>query len=147
MPGPTGPGTCPLVSALGTDVTKAQGALTLRRVRRIVEEVVAVRRGAGDANLHHIDGLAIFGSEDVDDLPDGLHPNGDGYFHSYCDCYIHSHCYRYSHPNRHCYCYIHSDSYSDLPMLARVGTAVAVNPDFRLRRHARRAGWRVEGWS
>ena len=60
-------------------MTKAQGALTLRRVRRIVEEVVAVRRDAGDANLHHLDGLAIFGPDDVDDLPDGLHPNGDGY--------------------------------------------------------------------
>ena len=79
MAGPTGPGTGPLVSALGTEVTKAQGALTLRRVRRIVEEVVAVRRGAGDANLHHLDGLAIFGPDDVDDLPDGLHPNGAGY--------------------------------------------------------------------
>jgi HAD superfamily hydrolase (TIGR01490 family) len=40
----------------------------------------------------------------------------------------------------------YSDSYNDLPMLERVGTAVAVNPDARLHRHARRAGWRVENW-
>ncbi len=40
----------------------------------------------------------------------------------------------------------YSDSYNDLPMLQRVGTAVAVNPDARLLRHARRAGWRVETW-
>ena len=41
----------------------------------------------------------------------------------------------------------YSDSYNDLPMLRRVGTAVAVNPDARLLRHARRHGWRVERWS
>lgn len=40
----------------------------------------------------------------------------------------------------------YSDSYNDLPMLERVGTAVAVNPDVRLWRHARRRGWRVEQW-
>lgn len=40
----------------------------------------------------------------------------------------------------------YSDSYTDLPMLQRVGTAVAVNPDARLRRHATRAGWRIENW-
>ena len=40
----------------------------------------------------------------------------------------------------------YSDSFNDMPMLSRVGRAVAVNPDARLRRHARRAGWRVEIW-
>ncbi|MBA3463406.1 MAG: HAD family hydrolase [Deltaproteobacteria bacterium] len=43
--------------------------------------------------------------------------------------------------------YFYSDSYNDLPMLQRVGTAIAVNPDTRLRRHARRRGWAVEQWS
>lgn len=41
----------------------------------------------------------------------------------------------------------YSDSYNDLPMLERVGTAIAVNPDARLRRHARKRGWRVEHWA
>jgi HAD superfamily hydrolase (TIGR01490 family) len=41
----------------------------------------------------------------------------------------------------------YSDSYTDLPLLRRVGSAVAVNPDARLRRHAARAGWRVERWA
>lgn len=41
----------------------------------------------------------------------------------------------------------YSDSYNDLPMLERVGTAVAVNPDGRLRRHARRKGWRIDQWT
>lgn len=43
--------------------------------------------------------------------------------------------------------FFYSDSYNDLPMLSRVGVAIAVNPDARLRRHARRTGWRVEQWS
>lgn len=41
----------------------------------------------------------------------------------------------------------YSDSYNDLPMLQRVGTAIAVNPDTRLRRHAQRSGWAVQHWS
>lgn len=42
--------------------------------------------------------------------------------------------------------YFYSDSYNDLPMLSRVGTAIAVNPDTRLLRHARRSGWAVQQW-
>jgi phosphoserine phosphatase len=40
----------------------------------------------------------------------------------------------------------YSDSYNDLPMLERVGRPVAVNPDARLRRHARRHGWPIQQW-
>ena len=43
--------------------------------------------------------------------------------------------------------WFYSDSYNDLPMLQRVGRAVAVNPDQRLRRHARRHGWKIEQWA
>ena len=42
--------------------------------------------------------------------------------------------------------YFYSDSYNDLPMLSRVGTAIAVNPDTRLLRHARKRGWAVQQW-
>ncbi len=42
--------------------------------------------------------------------------------------------------------YFYSDSYTDLPMLARVGTARVVAPDPRLRREARRRGWEVLDW-
>jgi len=41
----------------------------------------------------------------------------------------------------------YSDSYNDLPMLERVGTAVAVNPDVRLFREARRRAWRFDQWA
>jgi HAD superfamily hydrolase (TIGR01490 family) len=40
----------------------------------------------------------------------------------------------------------YSDSYNDLPLLERVGRAVAVNPDARLRRHALRRGWPIQQW-
>jgi HAD superfamily hydrolase (TIGR01490 family) len=43
--------------------------------------------------------------------------------------------------------WFYSDSYNDLPMLTRVGRAVAVNPDARLARHARRAGWPIQRWA
>ena len=42
--------------------------------------------------------------------------------------------------------YFYSDSYNDLPMLERVGTAIAVNPDARLARLARRRGWHTTRW-
>ncbi|MBA2609052.1 MAG: lipase [Actinobacteria bacterium] len=65
--------------ALGTPVTEAQGALTLIQIREIVSNVVAARRTAGDPNLHYLDGRMLFHEADLADLPDGLHPNGDGY--------------------------------------------------------------------
>ena len=40
----------------------------------------------------------------------------------------------------------YTDSFNDLPMLERVGHPVAVNPDLRLARHARRRGWRISLW-
>jgi HAD superfamily hydrolase (TIGR01490 family) len=40
----------------------------------------------------------------------------------------------------------YSDSFTDLPLLDAVGTPVAVNPDLRLARIARRRGWRIERW-
>ena len=44
-------------------------------------------------------------------------------------------------------CYAYSDSASDLPMLQAVGHPVAVNPDGRLERHARRNGWPIVHFS
>jgi len=40
----------------------------------------------------------------------------------------------------------YTDSIQDVPMLMRVGHPVIVNPDFRLRRIARKNGWRSERW-
>ena len=41
-------------------------------------------------------------------------------------------------------CTAYSDSINDVPMLSLVGTAVAVNPDGKLRDVARERGWEVK---
>jgi HAD superfamily hydrolase (TIGR01490 family) len=43
-------------------------------------------------------------------------------------------------------CWFYTDSYSDFPVLERIGHPVVVNPDPRLRREAERRGWPVEWW-
>jgi HAD superfamily hydrolase (TIGR01490 family) len=40
----------------------------------------------------------------------------------------------------------YSDSFTDLPLLEAVATPVVVNPDTRLRRVAKKRGWRIERW-
>ncbi len=42
--------------------------------------------------------------------------------------------------------YFYTDSYSDLPMLQRIGQPRIVNPDRRLLRHARQQGWPIARW-
>ena len=42
--------------------------------------------------------------------------------------------------------FFYTDSYTDLPMLERVGMARVVNPDTRLKRHAKRVGWAIDEW-
>jgi HAD superfamily hydrolase (TIGR01490 family) len=43
-------------------------------------------------------------------------------------------------------CSAYSDSYNDLPMLTLVGDPCAINPDSKLRDHARENGWRVRDY-
>lgn len=52
--------------------------LTLRSIRDILREIVAAR-AEHDPALFYLDGLAVFGPEDLDALPDGLHPSPAGY--------------------------------------------------------------------
>jgi HAD superfamily hydrolase (TIGR01490 family) len=40
----------------------------------------------------------------------------------------------------------YSDSITDLPLLERVKTPIAINPDPRLRRIAQQRGWKIEAW-
>jgi len=42
--------------------------------------------------------------------------------------------------------WFYTASYTDMPMLERVGNRVVVNPDPRLRRMAKRRGWPVQDW-
>jgi hypothetical protein len=55
------------------------GELTLRAMRDILESVVRVRQERGDKQLDYLDGRELFGENDLDHLPDGLHPDGEGY--------------------------------------------------------------------
>ncbi len=43
-------------------------------------------------------------------------------------------------------CSAYSDSVNDIPLLSLVGNACAINPDQRLRAHARAEGWRVRDY-
>jgi hypothetical protein len=52
--------------------------LTLRSVREILRDIVAAR-SADDAHLFYLDGLDLFGADDIAELPDGLHPSPAGY--------------------------------------------------------------------
>jgi lysophospholipase L1-like esterase len=52
------------------------GALTLKRVRTLLQELVVSRN---DANLTYLNGLELFNEGDAADLPDLLHPNDAGY--------------------------------------------------------------------
>ena len=42
--------------------------------------------------------------------------------------------------------YFYTDSYSDLPMLQRIGEPRIINPDRRLHGHARKQGWSIARW-
>ena len=53
--------------------------MTLHDVRLAVQEVVGILQSCGDEYLLYIDGLDIFGPDLVHLLPDGLHPDAEGY--------------------------------------------------------------------
>ena len=80
-PGPTLPavedGVLRFYSA-GDPAQLAAGALSLSVIRDALRRIVA-ERSATDPNLHYLDGRELFGEEDLDDLPDALHPNAAGY--------------------------------------------------------------------
>ena len=78
-PGPTLPNGEGTFDVVERPDALAPGALTLSRIRELLELVIEQRRQAGDERLHYLHGHALFGPDDVDDLPDGLHPNSAGY--------------------------------------------------------------------
>lgn len=51
---------------------------SLIRMREELAEVVALLRQHGDANLHYVDGLELFGPKEEPYLPDQLHPDTAG---------------------------------------------------------------------
>jgi hypothetical protein len=79
FPGPTVPTTEGRFEVVARPDELMVGALTLSRIRELLELVVLQRRHAGDTNLFYLHGHELFGPDDVDDLHDGLHPNSAGY--------------------------------------------------------------------
>jgi lysophospholipase L1-like esterase len=63
---------CPVFENVADD-----RALTIPATRELLERAVAVR--SDDAYLHYLDGRELLGREDVDLLPDDIHPNTVGY--------------------------------------------------------------------
>ncbi len=60
--------------------TKNKVDLSLQDMRNEIEDAVRRLENSGVTNLTYFDGRKLFGQELVADyLPDGLHPNGDGY--------------------------------------------------------------------
>ncbi|MGW2910348.1 SGNH/GDSL hydrolase family protein [Streptomyces asoensis] len=78
-PGPTLVGPDGRVRAADRPAELALGALTLTRIRELLGRAVEQRRRDGDDRIRLLDGTTLFGPDDVDDLPDGLHPNAAGY--------------------------------------------------------------------
>ena len=66
----------PLLFAKERPAEFAAGALHLVRIREILNEIVSKR---GDKNLHYMNGLELMNENDVDLMPDKLHPNSAGY--------------------------------------------------------------------
>jgi hypothetical protein len=66
--------------AAGDPADVPRGALTLAESRRHVAHVARVRQEAGE-RIAHLDGLALYGPDDVERyaLPDGLHPDAELY--------------------------------------------------------------------
>nr|WP_233175935.1 SGNH/GDSL hydrolase family protein [Dyella sp. ASV24] len=62
--------------ATGKEEDKAQGKLTLTVIRNELSRIVR-ERSLTDPNLHYLDGLALYGPADVEELPlpDRLHPD------------------------------------------------------------------------
>ena len=56
----------------------AEGRLSLGVIRETLARIVA-ERSPRDPNLHYLDGRLLFGPDDLDYLPDNLHPNAEGY--------------------------------------------------------------------
>ena len=78
-PGPTLPNTEGTFDVIDRPDELQLGALSLTRIRTLLEIVVAQRRQLGDMQLHSLHGHELFGADDVDDLHDGLHPSSAGY--------------------------------------------------------------------
>ena len=53
--------------------------LSLEKMRAEIQTAVDILRQLGDENVHYVNGLELFGSGDLEHLPDQVHPDAEGY--------------------------------------------------------------------
>jgi lysophospholipase L1-like esterase len=75
-PGPTRMGIDGKITGSEGNGLDWTGELTLVIIRQLLADIVARRQ---DPNLTYLSGLALFSEADAHLLPDGLHPNAEGY--------------------------------------------------------------------
>jgi lysophospholipase L1-like esterase len=68
----------PIYSPLREEMPNAVG-FDLRWMRQEVQAAVETLQAHGDRNIRYVDGLDVLGPEVAHLLPDGLHPNAQGY--------------------------------------------------------------------
>ena len=68
----------PFLLQAGEDAGDREG-LSASRMRTLLAQVVDTHRAQGDTQIHHVDGLSLFGPADADHQPDGVHPDAVGY--------------------------------------------------------------------
>lgn len=66
----------PLLFAKDRPTEFSTGALHLVRIREILKEIVSLRK---DKNLYYMNGLELMSENDIDFMPDKLHPDSAGY--------------------------------------------------------------------
>jgi lysophospholipase L1-like esterase len=75
-PGPTTPGIDGKATGAEPNANEWVKELTLVRAREILADIATKR---ADSNLEYLDGLKLFSASDAHLMPDGLHPNAQGY--------------------------------------------------------------------
>ena len=68
----------PIISPPRETVPNRVG-VSIEMMRDDVAEAVEAMRAHGDAHVHYVDGLTVFGEEDLALMPDNLHPDSEGY--------------------------------------------------------------------
>lgn len=63
----------------GREDEKGTAGLSLRDMRDALADAVARMRACGDERISYLSGLELFDESLADHLPDGLHPDGEGY--------------------------------------------------------------------
>ncbi|MDF2484451.1 MAG: hypothetical protein K0R46_619 [Herbinix sp.] len=68
----------PIYSPPREEKGNIESNINLKEMRRILEEIVTICVSYGDENIYYLDGLKLFGTEELRYLPDELHPNAEG---------------------------------------------------------------------